>query len=366
MSIDPYDVLGVSRDAELSEIKSAYRRLAIKHHPDKNPDDPNAEQRFKEVGQAYQILSDPDKRGAYDRFGTTEGFGQQGFGGAQGFDNMGDFFDLFSSMFGGGGGRGRRGQRGSDFQMEIEVSYVEAAQGVTREIEIPAFVDCETCDASGAAPGTSPEKCTTCDGRGQVRVQNGFFSMVRPCSRCGGTGQYIPKPCADCGGKGIRQVEETLEVTVPAGVDTGQKLRWTGRGGPGSDGGPPGDLYIVIRLEDHPLFERERDDVVCTVPISFTQAALGGKIDVPTLEGKVSMTVPAGTQTGKTFRLSGKGFPSLGGRGHGDQLVRVVVETPVKLNERQKELLAEFAEEGGEEVHPERAGFFDRMKKIFG
>lgn len=367
MSIDPYEVLGVNRDAELSEIKSAYRRLAVKHHPDKNPDDPEAESRFKEVGQAYSILSDPEKRSAYDRFGTTEGFGAQGFGGGAGFEGMGDFFDLFSSMFGGAGGaRARRGQRGADFQMEMEVTYVEAATGVTREVEIPAFVDCDTCDASGAAPGTKPETCSTCGGRGQVRVQNGFFSMIRPCTKCEGSGQYIPKPCTDCGGKGLRQVEETLEVEVPPGVDTGQKLRWTGRGGPGADGGPPGDLYIVIRLEDHPLFEREGNHVVCTVPISFTQAALGGKIEVPTLEGKVNMTVPAGTQTGKIFRLSGKGFPAINGRGTGDQLVEVVVETPVKLNERQKELLAEFAEEGGEDVHPERAGFFARMKKIFG
>lgn len=365
MSINPYEVLGVSRDADESEIKAAYRKLAIKHHPDKNPDDPEAEKRFKEVGHAYQILSDPEKRSAYDRFGTTEGFGQQGFDGA-GFDGMGDIFDLFSSMFGGGGGRSRRGQRGADFQMEMEITFVEAAQGVTREIQIPAFVDCETCEATGAAPGTKPETCTTCDGRGQVRVQNGFFSMVRPCSRCGGSGQYIPKPCKDCAGKGIRQVEELLEVTVPPGVNTGQKLRWTGRGGPGSDGGPPGDLYIVMRLEEHPLFERDGDNVICTIPISFTQAALGGKIDVPTLEGKVNMSVPAGTQTGRIFRLSGKGFPSISGRGTGDQLVHVVVETPVKLNDRQKELLAEFAAESGEDVHPERKGFFERMKKIFG
>lgn len=365
MSIDPYEVLGVEREADLSEIKSAYRKLAMKHHPDKNPDDPSAQERFKEVGQAYQILSDDDKRAAFDRFGTTDGFGGQG---AQGFDGMGDIFDIFSSMFGGGagGGRGRRGVRGNDFQMEIEVSYVEAAEGITRDITIPAFVDCETCDKTGAAPGSKVETCTTCAGRGQVRVQNGFFSMVRPCSRCDGTGKYIPKPCEDCDGKGIRQVEETLEVTVPAGVDTGQKLRWTGRGGPGADGGPPGDLYIVIRLEDHPLFERDGNDIVCTIPISFAQAALGGKIDVPTLAGKVSMSIPAGTQTGKTFRLNDKGFPALGGRRHGDQLVRVVVETPIKLSERQVELLTEFAEESGEEVHPDRAGFFDRMKKLFG
>lgn len=371
MSINPYEVLGVSRDAELSEIKAAYRRLAIKHHPDKNPDDPESEERFKEVNEAFEILSDPETRQTYDRFGTTKGFGGgQGFGG-QGFggQGFGDVFDIFSSMFGGaagGGGRGRRGQRGADFKMEFEVSYKEAAEGVTREVEIPAFEPCETCDKTGAKPGTSVETCSNCGGRGAVRVQNGFFSMMRSCPRCDGTGEVIPEPCEDCGGKGIRQTTENLEVEVPPGVDTGQKLRWTGRGGPGADGGPPGDLYIVIRLEDHPLFEREGHDVICTVPISFTQAALGGKIEVPTLDGKVNMTVPAGTQTGKTFRLSGKGFPSVSGRGKGDQLVRVVVETPVRMTDRQKELLAEFAEEGGEDVHPERKGFFDRMKEIFG
>lgn len=368
MSIDPYDVLGVAKDAELSDIKAAYRRLAIKHHPDKNPDDPDAEERFKEVNEAFEILSDPQKRQAYDRFGSAKGFGGGGgspFGGGQGFENFGDFFDIFSTMFRGGRG-GRRGRRGADFKMELEVTYEEAAKGAKREVEIPTFDPCDTCDGSGAKPGTSPETCSNCQGRGQVRVQNGFFSMVRPCPRCDGSGEVIAEPCEDCGGKGMRQSSETLEVEVPPGVDTGQKLRWTGRGGPGEDGAPPGDLYIVIRLEDHPLFEREGDNVICTVPVSFTQAALGGKIEVPTIDGKVTMTVPAATQTGKTFRLSGKGFPSVNGRGQGDQLVKVVIETPVSLTERQEELLKEFAEEGGEEVHPERKGFFDRMKELFG
>jgi molecular chaperone DnaJ len=369
MSINPYEVLGVSKQAELSEIKAVYRRLAIKHHPDKNPDDPDSQERFKEVSEAYEILSDPDKRQTYDRFGTTKGFGGQGgspFGGGQGFS---DVFDLFNSMFGGRGGGGRQrqqGRRGADFKMEVEVTYTEAAQGVTREVQIPAFEDCDTCDGSGAKPGTGVETCSHCGGRGAVRVQNGFFTMMRSCPRCDGSGEIIPDPCTDCGGKGIRQTEETLQVDVPAGVDSGQKLRWTGRGGPGAEGGPPGDLYIVIRLEDHPLFERDGNNIICTVPISFTQAALGGKIDVPTLEGKVVMTVPAGTQTGKTFRLSGKGFPSVNGRRQGDQLVKVVVETPIKLTDKQKELLGEFAEEGGEDVHPEKKGFFDRMKEIFG
>jgi molecular chaperone DnaJ len=368
MSIDPYDVLGVSREAELSEIKAAYRKLAIKHHPDKNPDDPDSQERFKEVNEAYEILSDPQKRQAYDRFGSTKGFGGQGspFGGGQGFENFGDFFDLFSTMFRGGRGGQRRGQRGTDLKMQIEVSFEEAAHGVTREVTVPTFDSCETCEGSGATPGTSAETCSQCGGRGTVRVQNGFFSMMRSCPRCSGTGQVIADPCVDCDGKGIQQGEETLEVEVPAGVGDGQKLRWTGRGGPGADGGPAGDLYIVIRLAEHSLFERDGRDVVCTVPISFTQAALGGKIEVPTLDGKVNMTVPAGTQTGKTFRLSDKGFPSLNGRGKGDQLVKVVVETPVKLTDRQQELLEEFAEEGGEEVHPERKGFIGRMKELFG
>jgi molecular chaperone DnaJ len=370
MSPDPYDVLGVSKDADLQEIKAAYKKLAVKHHPDKNPDDPEAHAKFQEVSNAYEILSDPEKRRRYDQFGSAGGPGGSPFGGGQGFEGFGDVFDIFNSVFGGGrggrGGRQRRGRRGADFKMDLEVSFTEAAEGVTREVEIPSFDDCETCDGSGAKPGTGKDTCSNCNGRGAVRVSQGFFSMMRSCPRCGGDGEVIPNPCDDCGGKGVKQSNETLEVEVPAGVSTGQKLRWGGKGAPGEDGGPPGDLYIVIHLEDHPLFEREGNNVICRIPITFTQAALGGKVEVPTLDGKVNMTIPAGTQSGKTLRLNGKGFPRLNGRGRGDQLVEVAVETPVNLTDRQRELLEEFAEEGGEEVHPEKRGFFERMKDLFG
>lgn len=376
MSTDPYDVLGVSRDADLNEIKAAYRKLAVKHHPDKNPDNPDAHAKFQEVNQAYQILSDPQKRRAFDQFGTTDGMGGGGspFGQGQGFEGFGDVFDIFNTVFGGGrggrggqrGGRSRRGRRGADFKMDISISFNEAAEGVKREVDIPSFEKCETCDGSGAKPGTSKETCSNCEGHGAVRVSQGFFSTMRSCQRCGGDGEIIPDPCEDCGGEGMKQVTETLEVEVPAGVSSGQKLRWAGKGAPGEEGGPPGDLYIVIHLEEHPLFERDGRDVICKIPVTFTQAALGGKVEVPTLDGKVNMTIPAGTQSGKILRLNGKGFPQLSGRGRGDQLVEVNVETPVNLTERQRELLEELADESGEEVHPEKRGFFERMKDLFG
>lgn len=375
MANDLYELLGVSRDASASDIKSAYRKLALKYHPDQNPDDPEAEERFKQIAGAYEILSDPDKRAAYDRYGDARaaggapGFGGFGGpGGAAGFSgDFGDLFDILGSVFGGAGGqRGNRPARGPDFRVEIKVTYEEAAFGTEREVEVPAFHQCETCEGSGAEPGTSATRCDVCGGSGQMRVQQGFFVMARPCTRCGGSGEVIESPCSECDGAAWVQTTETLAVDVPPGVDDGQRLRWDGKGGPGTHGGPRGDLYVVVLLQDHPLFERRGDDVACVVPISFAQAALGGKVEVPTLDGKVNMTVPAGTQSGKVLRLRKKGFPKRGSSNRGDQLVSLVVETPVNLSDRQRELLKEFAEISGEEVHPEKKGFFDRMKDLFG
>ncbi len=373
MATDLYEVLGVSREADAQEIKRAYRKLAKEHHPDRNPDNPEAEERFKQISTAYEVLSDQEKRDAYDRFGSTNGnpYANAGFGGgqAQGF---GDLFDMLNSVFGGGfagggfGGQGRaRGRRGADYQMELEVTFKEVAEGGKQDVEIPGYDTCDTCDGSGAKPGTKPQTCTMCAGAGVVRTQQGFFTMQRECPRCDGEGQIITDPCKDCHGKGFNKKTETLEVEIPAGISDGQRMRWVGKGAPGEQGGPAGDLYIVVRLEEHPLFERDGKNLMCTIPISFSQAALGAKIDVPTLGGKVSMSVPAGTQTGKVFRLRGKGFPGLDGSSPGDQLVTVVLETPVNLSEEQRDLLRQFAELSGDDVHPEKSSFFDRLKNLF-
>lgn len=375
MAEDLYDVLGVARSASPDEIKSAYRKLARKYHPDQNRDDPDAEEKFKQIAAAYEILGDEQKRAQYDRFGDTKGFGPNGPGGFQGggfpgggagFGDFGDLFDILGSVFGGGGGGGRaRAARGADFRLDLTITFEEAAEGVRREVEIPSWDDCETCHGSGAAAGTQPTTCDVCHGSGQMRIQRGFFLMTQPCSKCNATGKIIATPCSDCRGTGTMQGTTTLVVNVPAGANTGQKLRWEGRGAPGDHGAPNGNLEIVIKLAEHSLFERADDNVLCNVPLSFTQAALGGKVEVPTLEGKVTMTVPAGTQSGKVMRLKKKGFPSVSGGARGDQLVTLVVETPVNLNERQRELLTELAELSGEDVQPERRGFFQRMKDLF-
>lgn len=373
MAADLYEVLGVSKDASQQDIKKAYRQLAKEYHPDRNPD-PDAEETFKKISTAYEVLSDPEKRQAYDRFGSTDGNpfggGQAGFGGQAG--GFGDLFDVLNSVFGGGfggagggGGRSARGRRGSDFQMELEVTFKEVAEGGKREIEIPVYNECETCEGTGAKPGTSPQTCTRCAGAGVVRTQQGFFTMQRTCPRCDGDGTIIPEPCPTCDGKKFLKDTEMLEIDIPAGISDGQRLRWVGKGAPGESGGPPGDLYLVVRLEDHPLFERDGKNIICVVPISFPQAALGGKVEVPTLEGKVKMNIPAGTQTGANFRLRGKGFPGLEGSGRGDQIVEVVIETPVNLDEEQRELLRNFADLSGDDVHPEKRSFFDRLKDLF-
>ena len=365
MERDLYEVLGVDRNVSPSDLKKAYRKLAHQYHPDQNPDDPEAEEKFKELAQAYEVLGDAEKREKYDRFGAAafNGGGGPGFQGA-GFGDYADIFDILGNMFG-GSARNRPG-RGRNFQIELRVTFEEAATGIKKEIDVPTIDPCDVCDGSGAKPGTSPTRCPDCGGSGQVRTQQAFFVMNRPCGRCRGTGRFIPSPCSACSGSGFQQSVKSLEVDVPAGVADGQQLLWEGEGGPAPQGGAPGDLIVVVRLAPHPLFERSNNDVTCTVPISFTQAALGGKVEVPTLAGKVMMTIPAGTQSGKVLRLRKKGFPSVRGSGRGDQLVSIVVETPVKLSTRQRELLEEFAEASGEEVHPEKQGFFDRMKKVFG
>lgn len=377
MAQDLYDVLGVSREASETEIKSAYRSLARKYHPDQNREDPDAEEKFKQIAAAYEILGDEQKRAQYDRFGAAGGpggfgpggFGPGGFPGGAGFPGggagFGDLFDILNSVFGGAAGGGPRASRGADFRIDLKVTFEEAAFGATKQVEVPSWESCEPCGGSGAKPGTSTARCDQCGGSGQMRVQQGFFVMARPCTKCGASGTYIPSPCSTCGGDGHVQATTTLNVEVPAGVSEDQKLRWEGKGAPGSKGAPNGDLFVVVKLKPHSLFERENDNVTCTIPLSFTQAALGGKLEVPTLDGKVVMSVPAGTQSGKVMRLRKKGFPSVSRGVRGDQLVTLVVETPVNLNDRQRELLEELAELSDEEVHPEKKGFFQRMKDLF-
>ncbi len=375
MSTDLYEILGVARDASAKDIKRAYHKLAKENHPDLHPDDTEKEERFKQVSAAYEVLSDAEKRATYDRFGSTSGspFGQGfGGGGGPGGQGVGDLFDFLNNVFGGFGGGGggfgggrSRGRPGADYRMEVEITFQEAAMGGSRDIEIPSYDICERCDGEGAEPGTSASTCSTCSGAGAVRIQQGFFTMQRTCPQCNGKGSVIASPCKDCSGQGHVEGDETLEIDIPAGISTGQQLRWAGKGAPGEGGGPRGDLYLVIRLEEHPLFERDGKDLLCTVPISFVQASLGTKADVPTLEGKVKMTIPEGTQTGKVFRLRGKGFPPLDAGPRGDQLVELVVETPVKLNKEQRELLMAFAESCGDDIHPEKRSFFERIKDLF-
>lgn len=367
---DYYEILGVNKNASDAEIKKAYRRLAIKYHPDKNPDDKEAEARFKELSEAYAVLSDGQKRATYDQFGHA-GMDGGGFSGG-GFDFGGTpfedlFGDIFGDVFGGGRRGGRsRGQRGDDLRFNLNISFEEAAFGVEKKVQVPRMVRCETCDGSGAKAGTSPKSCSTCGGAGQVRFQQGFFSLTRPCPDCGGQGQVIESPCGDCRGTGRTRSSRTLSLKIPAGVETGSRLKLNGEGELGLNGGPPGDLYVVVEVDQHPIFERDGYDVICEVPIAFVQAALGDDIQVPTLEGKVDLKIPAGTQTGKVFKLSGKGIPSLQGYGRGDQLVLLRVEVPTKLSARQRELLEEFAREGGQEINPEHQSFFDKVKELFG
>ncbi|HEY3313751.1 MAG TPA: molecular chaperone DnaJ [Bacillota bacterium] len=354
---DYYEVLGVDRSADQEEIKKAYRALARKHHPDANPGDAGAGERFKEINEAYEVLGDPEKRARYDQFGHAAfGRGQAGAGGFGGdLGPFGDLGGIFDAFFGTGRqGQTRRGaQPGADLRYDMEISLEEASAGLTREIQFSRWDNCPICGGSGAKPGTKPAVCDHCHGTGEIRfAQNTFFGQfvnVRPCDHCGGTGRVIETPCPDCRGKGRVYRERKLEVKVPAGVDDGSRLRVGGEGEAGPLGGPPGDLYVVLRVLPHELFKRDGTELYCEVPISFSQAALGAEIDVPTLDGRSPMRIPEGTQTGTVFRLKGRGIPSLRGYGRGDQHIKVVIQTPKRMTAEQRRILQEFAKAGGEE-----------------
>jgi molecular chaperone DnaJ len=370
MKRDYYEILGVGRTATDEEIKKAYRKLALKHHPDRNPENRrDAEEHFKELVEAYQVLSDAERRGMYDRFGHAAF--EQGAGGA-GFDFSGNFEDiigdLFGDFFGTGRTRGARGRarRGQDLRYELEIGFEEAAFGCEKAIAVPRLSTCETCNGRGAKPGTSPRTCPQCRGSGQVRFQQGFFSIAKTCGHCNGQGTVIANPCAGCGGTGVQRRTHQLSIKIPPGVDDGSRLKLRGEGEAGPNAGTPGDLYVVLHVREHPLFVRDGTQVVCEVPISFAQAALGVDLEVPTLEGTARVKVPAGTQSGHVFRLKGRGIPDINGYGRGDEIVRILVETPRKLSARQRELLEEFARLSGEEVHPLSKSFLEKVRSMLG
>jgi len=368
---DYYELLGVSRDASDRDIKKAYRRLAMKYHPDRNPDDEAAELKFKEISEAYEVLSDAQKKAAYDQYGHAGLGGQGGMGGGfeGGFSDI--FGDVFGDMFGGGGGGRGRGRssvrRGADLRYNLDLSLEEAVRGCEKTLKVPTYVSCETCDGSGAKKGTTAKTCGTCGGAGQVRMQQGFFAVQQTCPTCHGEGKVISDPCNVCHGQGRTQKTKTLEVKIPSGVDTGDRIRLSGEGEAGAHGGPSGDLYVQVNVKDHPIFERDGANLYCEVPISFVDAALGGELNVPTLDGQVKLKIPAETQTGKMFRLRGKGVKPVRGGALGDLMVRAVVETPVSLTSRQKELLEEFrvSTEEHQKHGPKKHGFFDSVKKFF-
>lgn len=367
---DYYEILGIDRNASDDDVKKAFRRLAHKYHPDKNPEDKSAEEKFKELNEAYEVLRDSERRANYDRFGFAGAGGYRdmsdvGFGGA-GVDFQDLFGDVFGDFFGAGRQRKARGQSGADLKYDLDITFEDAAFGADKKIKIPRAVTCSNCNGSGAKKGTSAATCQTCGGRGQVRYQQGFFSISKPCSTCKGEGTIIKEPCSECRGSGRVRTTQSMSIKVPAGVETGTRLRLTGEGEAGMHGGHPGDLYVVINVEPHPIFARQNDDIICNVPISFPQAAMGAEIEVPCLEGKVKLKVPAGTQSGKVFRLKGKGIASLHTGRRGDQNVIVNVETPAKLTQRQRELLEEFASISGNDANPMSKTFFEKVKEMFG
>jgi len=363
--------LGVNRDASEEDIKKAYRKLAMKFHPDRNPDNPKAEELFKEAKEAYETLSDGQKRAAYDPYGhaacEARGMGGGnpfGAGGAGGFD----FGDIFGDIFGGGRGGRSQAQRGADLRYNMEITLEEAAHGAEKQIRIPVMEECDTCHGTGAKPGTSTTTCQTCAGHGQVRMQQGFFSVQQTCPRCHGSGKHIPSPCKDCHGSGRIKKQKTLEIKIPAGIDSGMRLRHSGHGEAGSHGAPHGDLYVEIHIKPHSVFQRDGDDLHCEMPISFTTAALGGEIEIPTLDGKASIKIPGETQSGTQFRLRGKGIKGMRTHTHGDLHCHVIVETPSKLTDRQKELLREFEEISAKDSarhNPRAKSWMGKMKDFF-
>jgi molecular chaperone DnaJ len=359
---DYYEVLGIDREATAEEIKRAYRRLAHQYHPDKNPGDKASEDRFKEVSEAYEVLSSPEKRAAYDRFGVVgAGTGFEGFGDI-GFGTM--FDDLFEGFF--GGSSRTRASRGADLRYNLEIRLEEAALGVEKEITIPRHEPCGTCRGSGAKPGTSPTTCPSCRGTGQVRYSQGFLTISQTCSACRGVGRVIEQRCRDCRGAGRSRVERSLTVKVPAGVESGTRLKLAHEGEAGLNHGDRGDLYVVISVQEHPLFSRQGDDLYCEVPITFSQAALGAEIEVPSLAGMVKVKLPAGTQSGSEFRLRGKGIARLRGHGRGDLVVKVIVEVPTRLTPKQRELLEAYARLDNGDQSPLTQGFFEKVKNLFG
>ncbi len=370
---DYYEVLGVSKNASEAELKKAYRRAAQKHHPDRNPDNADSEAKFKECKEAWEILGDSQKRAAYDQFGhagvdPSMGGGRGGFGAGAGVNDI--FGDVFGDIFGGGRARGggQRVYRGSDLRYNLEMSLEDAVAGTEVKIRVPTLVSCEACSGSGAKKGSSPVKCTTCDGHGQVRMQQGFFSLQQACPHCQGKGTIISDPCTSCHGKGRVQERKTLSVKVPAGVDTGDRIRLAGEGEAGESGGPAGDLYVQVQVRQHPIFHREENNLYCEMPISFVDASLGGELEVPTLNGRVNLKIPAETQTGRMFRIRGKGVKPVRGGAVGDLMCKVTVETPVKLSRKQKDLLQQFADEmksGGSRHSPQEHSWMDSVKSFF-
>ncbi|HEX9391607.1 MAG TPA: molecular chaperone DnaJ [Usitatibacteraceae bacterium] len=369
---DYYEVLGLNRDASDEEIKKSYRKLAMKHHPDRNPEDKSAEEKFKEAKEAYEVLSEPEKRRAYDAYGHAGVNPQMGGGDGQGFGGFSEAFgDIFGEIFGGQrGGRGGGPQvyRGADLRYNLEISLEQAARGTETKIRIPTLEECETCGGSGAKKGTSAKTCHTCGGVGQVRMQQGFFSIQQTCPTCHGTGKVIPEPCPTCHGAGRTKKHKTLSVKIPVGVDDGDRIRLAGEGEAGVNGGPPGDLYVVVQLKEHSVFQRDGADLHCEMPVSFTVAALGGEIHIPTLDGEAKIKIPAETQSGQVFRLRGKGIKPVRQTSAGDLMCHVVVETPVRLTDRQRELLRELEEiniADGDKHNPRAKSFMDKVKSFF-